>query len=103
MNFNPRTHEGCDCDVNNKKVRQVPISIHAPTRGATLVTGVLVPVLKHFNPRTHEGCDTDPSHRFATDKDFNPRTHEGCDLLLFLGQNVMTLISIHAPTRGATQ
>ena len=34
-NFNPRSHEGSDF-FNNFCFLQIPISIHAPTRGATL-------------------------------------------------------------------
>ena len=32
--FNPRTHTGCDKDVRNH-IYVCPVSIHAPTRGAT--------------------------------------------------------------------
>ena len=76
------------------------VSIHAPTRGATVV--IIKPLrailfqsthprgvrqqsktlsfsLSCFNPRTHEGCDcryfTQPRKELC----FNPRTHEGCD------------------------
>ena len=34
MNFNPRTHVGCDAEQRDRH-RQFPISIHAPTWGAT--------------------------------------------------------------------
>ena len=34
------------------------ISIHAPTRGATLYTAPFGTHLQNFNPRTHEGCDS---------------------------------------------
>ena len=33
--FNPRTHEGCDCLVI-VSVSRIRVSIHAPTRGATI-------------------------------------------------------------------
>ena len=40
FSFNPRTHEGCDCtSCKTKKVIQV--SIHAPTRGATVCLYIL--------------------------------------------------------------
>ena len=55
------------------------ISIHAPTRGATVFGEVMR--LKANN--------------------FNPRTHEGCDELVAQKQRALA-ISIHAPTRGAT-
>ena len=33
---------------------------------------------------------------------FNSRTHEGCDFRLFFCCSISNLVSIHAPTRGAT-
>ena len=35
MSFNPRTHEGCDL-ANRVLDLRMDVSIHAPTRGATL-------------------------------------------------------------------
>ena len=77
----------------------------------------------HFNPRTHVGCDlkffkkcfkifkfqsTHPrgvrlrkSVKILRKRDFNPRTHVGCDLSLRLAE-IIPIISIHAPTWGAT-
>ena len=55
------------------------ISIHAPTRGATIYILSTPYCFTYFNPRSHEGSDT-------TGKDIQ-----------IDGQ-----ISIHAPTRGAT-
>ena len=55
------------------------ISIHAPTRGATLQSTYIPCVGRYFNPRSHEGSDGYPrSYSFGRG------------------------ISIHAPTRGAT-
>ena len=56
---------------------------------------------KCFNPRTHTGCDWYKPHQDRIDRGFNPRTHTGCDDLLFR-YGVLVLVSIHAPTRGAT-
>ena len=101
----------------------IPVSIHAPTWGATSDTddafftnlfqsthphGVrrLLNVIRRlricFNPRTHMGCDK-PRNGFATQKSsFNPRTHMGCDQVdLMVAQKHLT-VSIHAPTWGAT-
>ena len=55
------------------------VSIHAPTRGATLLLSIPLLSLVCFNPRTHTGCDSP-------------------QILLFL----ISWVSIHAPTRGAT-
>ena len=79
------------------------ISIHAPTKGATISAVQLHVCLRYFNPRTHEGCDvlchlmvsifvlfqsTHPRRvrHFGrsgslVSPDFNPRTHEGCDVM----------------------
>ena len=55
-----------------------------------------------FNPRTHAGCDLGIIISNINRKCFNPRTHAGCDL--HTGSNRHTsMVSIHAPTRGATE
>ena len=56
------------------------ISIHAPTRGATIRITVGLLITQNFNPRSHERSDLKKS---VDDGD-------------------MMSISIHAPTRGAT-
>ena len=79
---------------------------------------------KGFNPRTHTGCDakcityylTHPKfqsthpHGVRRSHDlwsrrgltcFNPRTHTGCDLYM-RKKYCQHVVSIHAPTRGAT-
>ena len=80
---------------------------------------------KCFNPRTHTGCDWWYAVRVAHTKCFNPRTHTGCDnkvqnevkkasefqsthphgvrLPQDAGTYTVNIVSIHAPTRGATQ
>ena len=98
--FNPRTHTGCDSES-------------FPSSSSE----------KGFNPRTHTGCD-DLAKRYSIEfvfqsthphgvrrswppqfpfysSSFNPRTHTGCDGAP--EQNAPDiLVSIHAPTRGAT-
>ena len=56
------------------------LSIHAPTRGATLTHLVLQPIMQSFNPRSYKRSDMD---------------------LHFSDRRI--LLSIHAPTRGATE
>mgnify|MGYP001232437101 CR=1 FL=1 len=54
--FNPRAHAGRDCSV----VRSFPlasVSIHAPTRGATLPQSQMLTEPQGFNPRAHAGRD----------------------------------------------
>ena len=77
--FNPRSHEGSDI----LKLSFAPcaaISIHAPTRGATIKSLKKICQLRNFNPRSHEGSDGLPGQR----------------------PDESNVISIHAPTRGAT-
>ena len=100
------------------------ISIHAPTKGATFLKTLMPIVTANFNPRSHEGSDpkcTQITPRFIH---FNPRSHEGSDsrrvaILTTFSRFQSTLprrerlpvshcagqifiISIHAPTKGAT-
>ena len=56
------------------------ISIHAHTRGATIDASRSCPVERNFNPRSHKGSDA--------------------KMVILANKN---RISIHAPTRGATQ
>ena len=100
------------------------VSIHAPTRGATVNLAQIEPNNKGFNPRTHTGCDYKHKSTSSISKGFNPRTHTGCDsaksfAVIFSGcfnprthtgcddvggltLRPLLVVSIHAPTRGAT-
>ena len=78
------------------------ISIHAPTRGATTVGCCLHFNHIYFNPRSHERSDTTCAPYALGIIDFNPRSHERSDAKIF-SLLVAIIISIHAPTRGATQ
>ena len=99
------------------------ISIHAPTRGATPSGSNGRCVLNYFNPRSHERSDfigllnynrlilfqsTLPREErpfsfkeFFSIFYFNPRSHERSDFEAVL-KDEFSIISIHAPTRGAT-
>ena len=57
--------------------------------------------LCNFNPRSHERSDKHRRRRKYGSGYFNPRSHERSDNLKGLC-SLMDLISIHAPTRGAT-
>ena len=56
---------------------------------------------RNFNPRTHVGCDPASSPSSRAHSYFNPRTHVGCDLVKERADRA-SVISIHAPTWGAT-
>ena len=77
------------------------ISIHAPTRGATVFRKFQMTTQVYFNPRSHKGSDFFWNPFSIKVGYFNPRSHKGSD------ENTIKLvsmssISIHAPTRGAT-
>ena len=56
----------------------------------------------HFNPRSHEGSDDIGLCSNSCSIYFNPRSHEGSDFDALRTAEKIN-ISIHAPTRGATQ
>ena len=121
--FNPRSHERSDVSLNfcelytnisihaptrgatinhQSKTFTHSISIHAPTRGATCNILWIVQMIIHFNPRSHERSDFLLFFQISGIINFNPRSHERSDwhgCIKWLRQN---MISIHAPTRGAT-
>ena len=58
------------------------VSTHAPLRGATRVSTVLVLLYHSFNPRTPAGCDSRETPTTPRTSGFNPRTPAGCDYLI---------------------
>ena len=124
QSFNSRTREGCDFQLHSLKRFNIIVSIHAPGRGATFRVGTLYVLLSSFNSRTREGCDVAGGGRGAQTQGFNSRTREGCDSLITscLGNTSRfnsrtregcdsvvvvvllhtSVVSIHAPGRGAT-
>ena len=100
------------------------ISIHAPTRGATVNTyqkmndiefqSTLLqeerrhcvprchPVPHDFNPRSYKRSDYADGRFAPKGRDFNPRSYKRSDSFAYLLINFKQAISIHAPTRGAT-
>jgi len=100
--FNPRTHAGCARYPIYAWGLFIRVSIHAPTRGATPSLPLTQRMDHSFNPRTHAGCDNSQGRPFKSDLGFNPRTHAGCDPPWPQPTAFSGIISIHAPTRGAT-
>ena len=76
--FNPRSHKGSD-----------------PSAAFFLASA------KNFNPRSHKGSDRSRLKTTQLCYNFNPRSHKGSDIAK-KRPNSSILISIHAPTRGAT-
>ena len=78
------------------------ISIHAPTRGATSIAGRRNQIRINFNPRSHKGSDPMRILAWIRYRYFNPRSHKGSDGNPEARCAWCIGISIHAPTRGAT-
>jgi len=85
-----------------QKFSDLPVSIHAPVKGATTSLSTQTHPLACFNPRTREGCDAQPAGKYATQGSFNPRTREGCDKNEDREPYAPRPVSIHAPVKGAT-
>ena len=77
--FNPRSHKGSD--------RQWIGNNDGP---------------HNFNPRSHKGSDDLHQFRTLSAHNFNPRSHKGSDISSLPAAILVSSISIHAPTRGAT-
>ena len=100
INFNPRSHERSDA-ITREITALTQISIHAPTRGATLGWNLYNRVLIFQSTLPREERRDDPETECGTVQNFNPRSHERSDYHT-VQQCRRLLISIHAPTRGAT-
>ena len=103
--FNPRSHEGSDPDVGEAINTTLKVSIHAPTKGATVPKQIciLVPGFQSTLPRRErqdwveylrgqcmEFQSTLPRRERRRSKEragghhgFNPRSHEGSDQNMF--------------------
>ena len=102
IDFNPRSHERSDNYIPDE-FKSYIISIHAPTRGATNPLSVLCSLAIIFQstlPREERLCVISTTAYLC---DFNPRSHERSDIHGFKCVYHKIIISIHAPTRGATR
>ena len=109
------------------KIMEAQVSIHAPTRGATwTVPGAGVHLHHRFDPRPHARGDLPLRSWYSLVKSFDPRPHARGDPPLQPEQSTiqcfdprphargdcapsrsaasaLEIVSIHAPTRGATR
>ena len=99
--FNPRSREGSD-PYSTSWLLSLPISIHAPVKGATRASGPLWWRPAYFNPRSREGSDPRRGIGRHDAFNFNPRSREGSDRRMAIKNNKHKGISIHAPVKGAT-
>ncbi len=101
-NFNPRSHEGSDVQIRIFS-NCVSISIHAPTRGATAVVNTHAQFDSEFQSTLPRGERLILTRMMFSILHFNPRSHEGSDEQFSAFRGIVSIISIHAPTRGATR
>ena len=99
ISFNPRPHAGGD-KFKRQFVIVVYVSIHAPTRGAT-ERGDRDAIPTWFQSTPPRGGRPHTARIITTAQSFNPRPHAGGDKIR-ANYNDKELVSIHAPTRGAT-
>ena len=99
FNFNPRSHERSDETYKTLYISDL-ISIHAPTRGATLLK-LAISISLIFQSTLPREERHIAFRCFPFTYYFNPRSHERSDNV-YLNDNHAFIISIHAPTRGAT-
>ena len=102
INFNPRTHVGCDVEFTRALSLILIISIHAPTWGATSILAYCWSSAVNFNPRTHVGCDKAMERKTDQEIKFQSTHPRGVRLTMCVSPVQLTRISIHAPTWGAT-
>ena len=121
--FNPRSHKGSD-KYNTASVSLPSIFQSTLPQGERLHSYNSANSFSNFNPRSHKGSDVNGFSGYlesllfqstlpqgerqvskldgASDTDFNPRSHKGSDDSKRSGISG-NIISIHAPTRGATK
>ena len=80
----------------------MPISIHAPAKGATQIPFAYAVRCCLFQSTLPRRSDCSPNHQPMPVADFNPRSREGSDPPGQEYNVVRHLISIHAPAKGAT-
>ena len=101
VNFNPRSHERSDSFKIFVSLFFTLFQSTLPREERHQSECILCQCSNHFNPRSHERSDVVGVGAIAAAADFNPRSHERSDNLPS-SHFQLHLISIHAPTRGAT-
>ena len=98
--FNPRTHTGCD-NAWSKALPLRRVSIHAPTRGATLVSERKFFTVAFQSTHPH---GVRPGRHLADRYLWGVSIHAPTRGATFIRLNLLErhTVSIHAPTRGAT-
>ena len=101
QSFNPRTHTGCDCAFRDEGARFC-VSIHAPTRGATvqLEIGDNIDYVSIHAPTRGATIVRNDSYGQTLPVSIHAPTRGAT--FPYIQRFINHLVSIHAPTRGAT-
>ena len=100
--FNPRAHAGRDRQQSVDVLRAPPVSIRAPTRGATASSASQPAGLRRFNPRAHAGRDLAHRLGIGRPREFQSARPRGARQRERGAGPAAARVSIRAPTRGAT-
>ena len=101
--FNPRARVGRDVAQRAPRCGGMVVSIHGPAWGATNGARLGTGLDSRFNPRARVGRDKVGVVSLKPGLGcFNPRARVGRDDVLLHDGQVLGLVSIHAPARGAT-
>ena len=99
--FNPRSHAGSDDNCVGEYHEFCPVSIHAPTQGATTTSEQLYNAIEFQStlPRRER-----PSASFVVSINcvFQSTLPRRERLLVLVHGHIIRIVSIHAPTQGAT-
>ena len=101
MNFNPRSHEGSDGAILYLRPT-IQISIHAPTRGATIKPALCFLIYAISIHAPTRGATLNHFCAHSAVRPFQSTLPRGERLMNLIGKLQIEEISIHAPTRGAT-
>ena len=88
--------------MDDRLIRIETISIHAPAKGATPTQSSISAGHLHFNPRSREGSDSHAEFDICRAPAFQSTLPRRERLIFFAGCDILSLISIHAPAKGAT-
>ena len=100
--FNPRTHTGCDAMLGGEYFNWHQVSIHAPTRGATFypLLGIMDGLeFQSTHPHGVRHNTMEQDNRILLFQSTHPH---GVRPIFSFGTHDCYIVSIHAPTRGAT-
>ena len=101
-NFNPRSYKRSDCCFHKFFVSHKYFNPRSYKRSDLGRRFSVVVYKTYFNPRSYKRSDSPISLRQWTDWNFNPRSYKRSDQSEAKPYEI-NKISIHAPTRGATE